>query len=448
MTRVTNKMLSNDFLRDMQNNLKNMQQIQMQRTTGKKYSRPSDNPGKVVQIMQTYTDETANKQYNTNISNATSWIKNTDTSLGQAGDVLTRIQELLVSAGSAAYGSQERKSIKDEINQKIGEFAQDLNSTYDGKYIFGGTKSSVKPLTTINNGTSSIGTVTNLNSLGGDATVTGTLSSAVKTDMKYEVMLTSTDTGTGEAQTVQYRINGGGWTTVSAPDANGNFDIGNGLKFNIAANTNNKGDATNGDVLSFTATAANDNKNTKLIYYSGVDANPELTSPPSGTPTDGYNEFNQINKKMEIEVSQGVTVQYNVPVSDVLRFKDSTTGNTLDLRDVFSKIVNHLDGNSDDGSAADTNATSKLTNEDLQNVKDAINNLLSIRSSVGAKQNAMESAATKNTNEFDNMEELLSKIEDVDITEVTMQYATLQTVYQASLQTSAKILQPSLIQYL
>lgn len=435
--RVTNKMLTNTFLRDMQTNLKNMQTIQMQRTTGKKYSRPSDDPGKVTQIMQVYTDETANKQYNTNISNAISWTKGTDTSLGQAGNVLTRIQELLVSAGNAAYGTQERKSIKDEINQKISEFAQDLNSTYDGKYIFGGTKNDVKPLTTIANGAASIGAVTNLNSLGGAGTVGGTFTGTV--DTTYQVKITGLDSA-GKLTNMQYSTDGGNtWST----DVAAGGDIGNGLTFNVATSTTNK----TGDVLTFTATAKNDNKNTKLIYYSGSDTNPELTTPPSGTATTGYNEFNQIANKMQIEVSQGVTVQYNVSANDVLRFK-SSNGTTLDLRDVFSKIVNHLDGKSDDGSTTDSTSASKLVGDDLQNVKDSINSLLSIRSAVGAKQNAMESAENKNTNEYDNMEELLSKIEDVDITEVTMQYATLQTIYQASLQTSAKVLQPSLMDYL
>lgn len=60
----------------------------------------------------------------------------------------------------------------------------------------------------------------------------------------------------------------------------------------------------------------------------------------------------------------------------------------------------------------------------------------------------MESAKDRNEEENFNMTEILSNTEDIDITEKTMQYATMQTVYMASLQTSAKVLQPTLMDYL
>ena len=60
----------------------------------------------------------------------------------------------------------------------------------------------------------------------------------------------------------------------------------------------------------------------------------------------------------------------------------------------------------------------------------------------------MESAETINTDQSLNMTEILSATEDIDITEKAMEYATLQNTYMASLQTSAKILQPSLLDYI
>jgi flagellar hook-associated protein 3 FlgL len=60
----------------------------------------------------------------------------------------------------------------------------------------------------------------------------------------------------------------------------------------------------------------------------------------------------------------------------------------------------------------------------------------------------MESAQARNVDANFNMTEILSRTEDIDITEKTMEYATMQTIYVASLQTSAKVLQPSLLDYL
>ena len=84
----------------------------------------------------------------------------------------------------------------------------------------------------------------------------------------------------------------------------------------------------------------------------------------------------------------------------------------------------------------------------MTGIKDAKSNVLSLRSEVGAKQNSMESAATRNDDQNFNMTEILSKAQDVNITEKAMEYATMQTIYLASLQTSAKVLQPSLLDYL
>lgn len=442
--RVTNKMLSNSFLSDMSNNLRNLQTLQQQMTSGKQIRKASDDPVKAVRIMQIYTDIDSNIQYNDNIKDCINMLDTTDTALGQAGNVLQRIRELLVSAGNGTYDANEHKAIKDEINQRIGEFTQALNTNFDGHYIFGGTRGNVKPVDSITNGTASVGIVTNLNELGGTGTVTGSYTG--NKDAVYQVKITEVDggagTGVGQVTKMQYSTDGG--TTWSADIPSPGTLGTDGLSFNIGTNANN----AVGNLFTFAATAKNDSKNTKLIYYSNDSASPELAAAPSGTATSGYNEFSKITAKMEIEISQGVRIEGNVSASDVINFKNEK-GTKLDLRDIFTKVVNHLDGKSDDGTVSDPQGASlKLINGDLQNVQDAINNLLSIRSAVGAKQNSMESAKAKNEDENFSMTQILSKTEDIDITEKTMEYATLQSVYTASLQTSAKVLQPSLLDYL
>ena len=108
--RITNKMLSNNFLRDMRTNLTNLNTIQGQMTSGKQIRKPSDDPSKASRIMQMYSDIDANKQYNNNIKNSINWLDTTDTALGQVGDVVGRIQELLVSAGNGGYGDDAKTS--------------------------------------------------------------------------------------------------------------------------------------------------------------------------------------------------------------------------------------------------------------------------------------------------------------------------------------------------
>ncbi|MCB2288839.1 flagellar hook-associated protein FlgL [Clostridium sp. CS001] len=317
--RVTNKMLSNNFLRDMRTNLNNMNRLQGQMTSGKEIRKPSDDPFKASRIMQMYSDIDANKQYKNNIKDAINWLDTTDTALGQLGNVSGRIEELLISAGNATYSDSERKAIKDEINQKVGEMSQILNTSFDGKYIFGGTRTTIKP--------------------------------------------------------VETEMTGG---------------------------------------------------NTDLIYNTD-------TTEPARTE-----QLNMIKDKRLVEVSQGVTMDYNITATQVI---DYGTGVDDNLMKLLQDITAHLDSD-------DSNEIKKLTNEDLTGIKSFMTNILKLRSEVGAKQNRMESAEARNTDLNFNMTEILSRTEDIDITEKTMEYATMQTIYIASLQTSAKVLQPSLLDYL
>lgn len=338
--RVTNKMLSDSFLYDLNTNLQNMQTLQQQLSSGKEISKPSDDPFKAARAMQLNTDINANTQYNSNIKDTINWLDTTDTSLSQLGSTFQRIRELLISGGNAAYDQNERESIKDEINQEVGQISQILDTNFDGNYIFGGTNGTSKPVSIV------------------------------------------TDS----------------------------------------------------------------NKNTQLVYYKDGGGQLQISIPPSASDSD-YTNYKQIGGKLNTEISQGVTIQYNVSANDILQFTGEN-GTKYDLRQMLTQIVNHLDGNTDDGTAADPNAVSKLSNQDLTGITEAINNLLSIRSDVGSKCNAMTSAQTQNEDQNYNMTTILSQTEDIDFTQKTMQYANMQTVYTASLQTSAKIIQPSLMDYL
>jgi len=322
--RITNKMLSNNFLRDMRTNLNNLSTIQNQMASGKQIRKPSDDPAKASKIMQMYSDIDANTQYNSNIKNTSNWLDTTDKVLGQIGDVTTRIQELLVSV-NGTFGPNERAAVKDEINQKVGELSQMLNTSFDGKYIFGGTRGTTKPTET-----SKVGDNTQL----------------------------------GFA-----KIGGGELDLTNAADSI---------------------------------------------------------------------EYNQINSSLLVEVSQGVTMEYNVTATEVVNYG---TGDN-NLSKLLENITSHL------SSTATADDISALSGDDLKGIQDFSTNVLKLRSQVGSKQNTMESAQTRNDENNLNMTEILSATEDIDITEKAMEYATMQTIYLASLQTSAKVIQPSLLDYL
>jgi flagellar hook-associated protein 3 FlgL len=144
--------------------------------------------------------------------------------------------------------------------------------------------------------------------------------------------------------------------------------------------------------------------------------------------------------KIRSEISPNVDVEINVTGSELLNGKDAN-GNPLNLGATLKKIVDTLNG-------ASGTSMSDLSGDVLKGVQDNIDNVLRLRAEVGAKANRMETAKSKNEEETYNMTEVLSKTADVDIAEKTMEYSVMQSVYQASLMTGAKIIQPSLIDFL
>lgn len=89
-----------------------------------------------------------------------------------------------------------------------------------------------------------------------------------------------------------------------------------------------------------------------------------------------------------------------------------------------------------------------LTTVHLKDIQSVTANLLKQRSEVGTYQNRMEAAQTNNETQNYNMTDILSKTEDIDLAEKTMDYSMMQTVYTAALQTSAKILPMTILTYL
>jgi flagellar hook-associated protein 3 FlgL len=444
--RITNKMLSDNYLSDMSANLNNLQTIQKQMSSGKNFTKPSDDPFDVATSMQMTTAINANTQYNKNITNTINWLDTTDTALGQLGNVFQGIRSDLVESGNAAYGSDERSKIKDEINQRIGQISQILNTNFNGEYIFGGTKGASKP--TGASMDSSVGAVTNPLG-GGKGTVSGIFYGSG--NAKFQIEVEAVDSSGNATKINVSKTTDDGDTSTSSTSANkdGTFTIGNNLTFAITGankapivDATTKKETTPGSTYTFDCTSTG---NAKLIYCKtdGTELNTD-TAKTDPTSQDAL-QFNAISTKRQTEISQGVLADYNVSASDVINYG---SGDTDDLRSLLSRIANHLDGKDDTGAANESTATSCLTNEDLTDIDKVITQALKVRSQVGAKENAMDSAKSQNVQGNTDMTDILSKTEDIDITQKTMEYATTQTVYLAALQTSAKILQPTLMDYM
>jgi flagellar hook-associated protein 3 FlgL len=77
-----------------------------------------------------------------------------------------------------------------------------------------------------------------------------------------------------------------------------------------------------------------------------------------------------------------------------------------------------------------------------------MDNLLKYLAHIGAKQNRMEQTAKKSEYEKSNITEILAKNEGIDYPETIMNFKWLESVHQYALSVGARIIRPTLMDFL
>jgi len=137
--RVTQSMLSSNMLRNLSNSYGKMSTLQDQINSGKKITRPSQDPVVATKGIGYRTDLSKVEQYQRNLGEVNNWLDSSDDALDHVGQAVIRLQELVTDAANDSKTSDDRKKIQVEITQ-LREQIQDLANTKVGdKYIFSGT---------------------------------------------------------------------------------------------------------------------------------------------------------------------------------------------------------------------------------------------------------------------------------------------------------------------
>lgn len=312
--RITNNMLVNNLVYNLNQNLKTMEKLQYQLATGKKFRVPSDDPIGASKSLKFNTDISKLEQYKRNAEDAMSWMNDTEAALAEIGEVLKRAYELTVDAANGTKDDGDLLKIREEIEQLKDHLVQIANTTYSGRHIFSGYKTD-KPLMIVVEG-----------------------------------------------------------------------ENGKKIKYNISID-----------------------KSEVFVYNVGISERVEVNTLGGlvfGAPYVGYSG-------------------------------EVTKGHTPGLIKVFNNLSQALE-----------EANSERLQKAIEDLQAGMEQVLSVRSQVGAKMNRLELTVKKLDLQINNTKELLSYNEDVDIAEAIMHMSMAQNVYVSSLMTGAKIIQPSLAQFL
>lgn len=141
--------------------------------------------------------------------------------------------------------------------------------------------------------------------------------------------------------------------------------------------------------------------------------------------------------KITANASAAGTFKYNLGMNNDIEVNVLGT-------DVFKDLFATVESIESDLQADDAAALS----DRLADLDSAIDTVLKYRSQIGAKSNRLDATKTRlDSNEVDYTD-LLSKTEDVDIAKTIMDLKMDENVYRASLAVGARIIQPTLVDFL
>lgn len=137
--RVTNNMMTQNLLRNLETAQGKMDQLQNQLSSGHRINRPSDDPVGIQNAMRLKNNIASVEQWKNNAAEAVDYMSTTDSTLGDMTSMLQRARELTVQGANGTLAPMDRSVIADEVDQISAQLKMMANTKIGSKYIFSGT---------------------------------------------------------------------------------------------------------------------------------------------------------------------------------------------------------------------------------------------------------------------------------------------------------------------
>lgn len=420
--RVTNSMMVNRMMMNMNRNLNKMDKLYEDYSTGKKIHRPSDDPILVARSLKINTDISENDQFKKNINDASSVLDKTETSLNELNSVLLRVRDLTTQASNGVLTKEDTLNIQAEVKQLKEAITKISNDTYVGRHIYSGYKTD-KPYMNENG---SYNLIMDKEVKTDRIKVPITISAP---DDEFELTITGVEGADGLKHSEKYQVD-------LANKAYGSIEE---LRTELESAINTPLPAGS---KTFEVKIENDNL---IITNKNIKDDQKYAFKVDSTVLQKQLGLEKLNVSQSNE-----KVKYNVGVSadlDINVRGDQVFGAVLDtdddgiadktLMDTMNDLISHLE-------KGDTDKVSEILDE----IDGHRTNISMLKSEIGARTNTAETIKDRIEQTEVNFAKLLSQTEDTDMAETSMQFMTMQSIYQASLNVGAKIIQPTLVDFI
>ena len=409
VSRVTNTMLKNTLLSNLGMNLTRMDKLQNQMSTGRKYGHISDDPSALIYGQAARNKLARLSHYQGSVSIAQNWLTQAEAGIMELQKVTGAIYEEVISAGSVKT-PDDKKNLAKVVYQLRDHFVDTLNSSFGDRFVFGG-----------------------YNTPGDFAT--GRREDGVKPfaidpdsgDLLFNGFNLSVFDGM-PAGFLGPEVRHG----LSRADFEAELEL-------IVQNTANLSNPPN-NYASLAEFAA--------VFSDDKDIVPAMNADDL---IDNLMMLHQLKADViTFDVGPAISMPVTMNGIDVLFYTSVDEITRLPvMRNAFSVITEVYDAinGTNVTDPADTEGTDRLTLR-IKSLQDAQNHLLTRTAEIGGRQRRLELLEARYGQDNLNYEQMRSDAEDADMAEVIMFLKMAETVYQASLSAGARIIQPTLMDFL
>lgn len=486
--RITNKMMTNNLMTNINNNKNLLNKLDEQYSTGKKIQRPSEDPIIAVRALKLRTNlSELNQYYEKNIPDARSWMDVTEEALKNINEIVTKINSSCVQGASDSLTASDRSSIMETLVEMKKQIYQEGNANYAGRYVFTGYKTnstlSFEEDTSVNYTISEKFTGDNLDAItkvsygvggGPDSNAPSTINTH-RIRLSYE-NLDSTNTDAVPNTDITYiDKNGVSGTITTANIKTVSLSSTTDDPYSPAAGTVNYIPETGELILSDSVYASLQGAQEINItygknqfetgdlkpenYFSCKDNTNNITYTISDQQIQYEINFNQsltINTQAKDAFNQGIgrdidEIMYAVKDVEAVENKISEVKKNLEDKSLTQAQIDQLNTtltNLQTEFKLKTDVMQEKFNKGIlgsQNAQDKLNTAVA---DLGTRSVRLDMTEDRLSSQQTDFEELMSNNEDADIAETYIKLNSAQMIYNASLNATGKTVKTNLLDFL
>jgi flagellar hook-associated protein 3 FlgL len=143
--RISHQGVGARLLQEISVGQQSLYEMQERLASGKRISKPSDDPFGLSRTLSARTDLDLTAQWQRNITVATDDLGLSESLLTNLGDLLQRAEELATQGANGALTAQARNQIALEVERLLTEAIAIGNSSFGGRYLFAGHQTGSPP---------------------------------------------------------------------------------------------------------------------------------------------------------------------------------------------------------------------------------------------------------------------------------------------------------------